>query len=249
MVKKLKEKDTVIIIPAFNEEASIVFVLKNLPRERLLEVIVVNNQSTDQTKKKALAYGALVIDEPQQGYGKACLKGIEKAYQYKPVNIAFIDADFSDNPSELELLLEELDKGYDLVIGSRTRGKAQPGSLLPQAIFGNWLATSLMRLFFGGHAFTDLGPFRIIKTKSLKTLKMVDKDFGWTVEMQAKALIQGLKCSEISVSYKQRIGVSKITGTLEGTLKAGYKILMTLFILWLKSKFSTDSSAASKSKS
>lgn len=231
------EADTVIVIPAFNEEASISYVLDDLPKDRLLAIIVVNNNSTDDTKKVAIRHGAQVILEETMGYGQACLTGIELAYTFNPKIIAFIDGDYSDFPVELPKLLAEIDKGMELVIGSRTRGDAEPGALLPQAIFGNWLATTLMKLFFKGQAFTDLGPFRAIKTEALKRIEMKDRDFGWTVEMQIKALIHNLKCSEISVGYKKRIGVSKITGTLKGTLRAGYKILGLIFYLKLRSFF------------
>ncbi len=231
------EADTVIIIPAYNEEASISYVLDDLPKDRLKAIIVVNNNSTDNTARVASDHGATVILEETMGYGQACLTGIEKALTYKPSIIAFVDGDYSDFPSELTRILEEIDKGADLVIGSRTRGGAEAGALLPQAVFGNWLATSLMRLFFKGLVFTDLGPFRAITTKALLEIQMKDRDFGWTVEMQIKALIHKLKCSEISVGYKKRIGVSKITGTLKGTVKAGYKILGLIFYLRLRSFF------------
>ena len=240
----MPQKDTLVIIPAFNEEDSIGLVLKNLPRQRVQAVIVVNNGSTDQTKQRALAHGALVVDEPRRGYGRACLTGIEKAYglESKASFIAFLDGDFSDDPRDLTSLLEEIDRGYDLVIGSRTQGGAQRGALLPQAIFGNWLATTIMKFFWSprGFFFTDLGPFRVMRATSLRELQMRDEDFGWTVEMQAKALLKGLKCSEICVSYKKRVGVSKITGTFKGSLRAGYKILKTLFALKISSYWSSQ---------
>jgi len=226
------KKDTVIIIPAYNEEASIALVLKDIPRDRIIEIILVDNASTDNTASIAQKNGAMVISCSQRGYGIACLSGIKKAYALNPANIVFLDADYSDHPQELPLLLDKIDCGYDLVIGSRTLGKSQKGALLPQAIFGNWLATNLMSLLLQGLKFSDLGPFRAIKTQALKQLKMQDQDFGWTIEMQAKALLQKLRCCEVSVSYRKRIGVSKITGTLKGTIAAGYKILKTLFTLW-----------------
>lgn len=223
-------KDTVLIIPALNEEDSLPLVLNDLPRERLLEIIVVDNGSVDATADRARAAGALVLSEPQRGYGKACLTGINYALKnFNFLNLAFIDGDYSDHPQELEDLLEQIDRGHDFVLGSRMLGKAEPGALLPQAIFGNWLATSLTRLFFGGFRFSDLGPFRVIKRKAYEQLEMQDENFGWTMEMQVKAICAGLKISEISVSYRQRVGVSKITGTLSGTFKAGYKILYTIF--------------------
>ncbi|RLA64664.1 MAG: glycosyltransferase family 2 protein [Epsilonproteobacteria bacterium] len=223
------KKDTVIIIPAFNEDQSIGLVLHHIPRSRIQEIIVVDNGSTDKTSKIAKDHGALVVRENQKGYGMACLKGIEAAKKYNPRNVVFIDADYSDNPKEMPLLLAELDKGADLVIGSRTLGKAEKGALLPQAIFGNWLATNLLYLFYRGKKFSDLGPFRAIRWDKLLQINMEDEDFGWTVEMQLKALIHNLDCREISVSYKKRIGVSKITGTMKGTFLAGYKILFIIF--------------------
>jgi glycosyltransferase involved in cell wall biosynthesis len=228
-------KNCVLIIPVYNEEKSIGKVLQEIPREELIEIIVVNNNSTDNTVTVAKSHGAVVVNEMKMGYGQACLTGIEHALKLNPSVIAFIDGDYSDNPSELKSLLEKIREGHELVIGSRVLGKAEKGALLPQAIFGNWLATRLMTLVFSGFKFTDLGPFRAITTSALRKLAMSDTDFGWTVEMQSKALIYDLSCAEISVSYKKRIGVSKITGTVKGTILAGYKILSTIFYLYLKS--------------
>lgn len=225
------KKDTVIIIPAFNEEKSIGKVLNSIPKERVIKVVVVNNNSTDKTEFMAKKYGALVIKEISRGYGFACLKGISLAKTFSPKYVAFLDGDFSDSPQDLRKLLKKADQGHDLVIGSRTQGKAETGALLPQAKFGNWLSTKLMKIFWKQSPFSDLGPFRIIRLKALEFLSMEDKTFGWTVEMQAKALMYGLKTAEVSVNYKKRIGVSKITGTLKGTILAGYKILFTLFKL------------------
>jgi len=228
-----KPKDTVIIIPSHNEENAIDLVLKELPKDRLLAIIVVDNNSSDATGEVAKKAGAIVIREARMGYGQACLSGIIKAREFSPQLIAFIDGDYSDNPGELILLLAEIDKGYDLVIGSRTLGKAEKGALLPQAIFGNWLATFLMKNLLGGFRFSDLGPFRVIRSSVLEHLGMSDKTFGWTVEMQGKAVKYDFACTEVSVSYKKRIGVSKITGTIKGTILAGHKILKTIFKLWL----------------
>ena len=235
------EKDTLVIIPAFNEESSLPLVLRDIPKERVREIIVVNNGSTDRTPEVAEENGATVLHESQKGYGKACLTGLTYAFKQNISNIAFLDGDYSDNPKELTLLLKEIDSGFDLVIGSRTLGKAEKDALLPQAIFGNFLATRLMKLFFGGFAFSDLGPFRIIRKNKLQELSMKDEDFGWTVEMQVKALIHQLSCTEVSVSYKKRIGVSKITGTIKGTFKAGHKILYTIFSLWHQTLFKKKS--------
>ncbi len=229
------KKDTVIIIPAFNEQESVSLVLKDIPMERVIKVIVVDNNSTDNTAEVAKASGALVVKETRKGYGSACLKGISQSHSLEPEIIVFLDADYSDHPNELTLLLAEIDGGNDMVIGCRNMGKAQPGALLPQAIFGNWLASKLTYLFFGGFQYNDLGPFRAIKYNSLQSLDMQDVDFGWTIEMQVKALIHKLKISQISVSYRKRIGVSKITGTIRGTILAGKKILQTIFVLKWKS--------------
>jgi len=230
-------KDTVVIIPVYNEEDSIGLVLDDIPLERIIKVIVVNNASTDSTVEKSQREFTEVVDQLQRGYGIACLKGIETIHKYNPKYVAFLDGDYSDSPQELTDLIQEIDKGYDLVIGSRVRGNNEPGALLPQAVFGNWLATRMMKYMLGGYEFTDLGPFRIIRYQSLIDIKMIDVDFGWTVEMQGKALINNLKCSEIPVSYKKRIGVSKITGTLKGTILAGHKIIFTILKIW-KNKLS-----------
>jgi glycosyltransferase involved in cell wall biosynthesis len=229
LLRSEMKKDTVIIIPAFNEDQSIGLVLGDIPRDRIQEIIVVDNASTDTTSKISIENGAIIVREEKRGYGRACLRGIEAVKKYNPTNVIFIDADYSDNPKEIPLFLNELDKGADLVIGSRTLGKVEKGSLLPQAIFGNWLATNLLHLFYKGKKFSDLGPFRGVRWDKLKLINMQDQDFGWTVEMQLKALIHNFNCKEVSVSYKKRIGVSKITGTLRGTFLAGYKILFIIF--------------------
>lgn len=225
----MAQLDVVVIIPAFNEENSINLVLNDLPQSRVSRVIVVNNGSTDQTAAVAKAAGAEVLYEPRKGYGQACLTGLARAYELNPDVIAFVDGDYSDYPGEITLLLDKISAGFDFVIGSRNLGKAEPGALLPQAKFGNWLSTTLMSLLFRGYKFSDLGPFRAIKTDKLKKLQMQDTNFGWTMEMQVKAIIHKLKCTEVSVSYRKRVGVSKITGTIKGTFSAGYKILYTLF--------------------
>ncbi len=217
-----------VIIPAFNEEKSIGLVLRDIPTSLVSEVIVVDNNSTDGTAKVARSHGATVLTETQKGYGNACLTGIHYAKTQEPGIVVFLDGDYSDFPNELPILLNEINTGSDLVIGSRVLGKAEPGALLPQARFGNLLAVSLIRWLFR-HKFTDLGPFRAIRWEKLMALEMADPNFGWTVEMQIKAVKIGLKISEVSVSYRKRIGVSKVTGTFSGTIKAGYKILSTIF--------------------
>ena len=224
-----------VIIPAYNEEGSIGKVIEDIPRDLVCEIVVVNNDSTDSTEERAANAGATVVRELQRGYGSACLKGIRYA-QSKPEDerpdiVVFIDGDYSDHPDEMAQIVRPIiDDGYDMVIGSRTLGNKEKGAMLPQAIFGNFLATNLIKLFYKVN-FTDLGPFRAIKFNKLLELDMIDTNFGWTVEMQVKAAKQGLRCTEIPVSYRKRIGTSKITGTLSGSVKAGYKILWTIFKL------------------
>jgi glycosyltransferase involved in cell wall biosynthesis len=222
-----------VIIPAHNEEDSIRYVLANIPKSLVREVIVCNNASTDNTAEVAREYGALVLDQPEMGYGNACLKGIEylknKPASEHPNVIVFLDGDYSDYPEEMPALIRPImEEDADLVIGSRVLGDMQRGSMMPQQIFGNWLATNLIRMFYGYH-FTDLGPFRAIKFSKLLELEMEDRDFGWTVEMQVKAARKRLKCKEVPVSYRRRIGVSKVSGTVRGSILAGHKILWTIF--------------------
>ena len=226
---------TYVIIPMLNEEDSIARVLNDLPR--VGQVIVVDNGSTDKSPAIAKEEGATVIHEPQRGYGKACLTGIahvdhELSELEEPEKservVVFIDGDYSDHPEELVTLVGPIAEGAaDFVVGSRSSGKRESGSMHFQAVFGNWLACSLMRLFWGAQ-FTDLGPFRAIRYTALKSLGMQDENFGWTVEMQIKAIQKGLVCLEVPVSYRCRIGSSKISGTISGTIRAGYKILYTI---------------------
>lgn len=225
--------NVLVIIPAFNEADSVGKVISDIPRNIVSEIIVVNNGSNDQTEKEARNAGATVLHEKQRGYGYACLKGIEyarsKPASEQPDILVFLDGDYSDFPQEIEQLVKPIiEEDLDMVIGSRKLGNREKGVMLPQAILGNALATSLIRCFYGAH-FTDLGPFRAIRFDKLLELDMQDKTFGWTVEMQVKAVKYGLKCCEVPVSYRKRIGVSKITGTLSGTIKAAYKILWTIF--------------------
>ncbi|MEZ0487841.1 glycosyltransferase family 2 protein [Fibrella aquatica] len=219
-----------VIIPAFNEENSVGNVIREIPMDIVAEVIVVNNNSNDQTAVQAAAAGATVLDEPRQGYGRACLRGIAYAHnrQQKPDIIVFLDADYSDYPAELVTVVAPiLAKDADLVIGSRALGQRQRGSMTPQQVFGNWLATRLIRLLYDVQ-FTDLGPFRAIRYSSLLAIDMQDTTYGWTVEMQVKAAKLGLRSVEVPVRYRRRIGHSKISGTLRGTVLAGYKILSTI---------------------
>jgi len=219
-----------VIIPAYNEEDSIGKVIADIP-QLVSEIIVVNNNSTDQTDIKAKQAGATVLLEKQKGYGYACLKGMEYISQQKdkPDIIVFLDGDYSDYPEQLiEVVSPIINQNIDLVIGTRNTNERQKNSMTPQQVFGNWLATTLMRLFFKS-TFTDLGPFRAIKYQKLLDLNMKDKTYGWTVEMQLKALKQKMSYTEIPVKYRERIGVSKVSGTLKGSIMAGYKILSWIF--------------------
>lgn len=215
-----------VIIPAYNEEQSVGKVIQCIPKPPVDTVIVVNNASSDRTAAIARQQGARVVDEPVRGYGQACLRGIREADGADIV--VFLDADFSDSPEEMTALIEPIVTGEaDLVIGSRTRGEREPGALPPHARFGNLLACFLIRHLFG-ERFTDLGPFRAIRKTSLDALGMRDADYGWTVEMQTRAAMMGLRCREVPVSYRKRIGQSKISGTFSGSVRAGTKILWTI---------------------
>jgi glycosyltransferase involved in cell wall biosynthesis len=218
-----------VVIPAFNEEASLPLVLTDIPRPPVRRIVVVDNNSTDRTAAVAEAGGATVVFEQTPGYGSACLAGLDHLRHHQPPGIVvFLDGDYSDHPDELPRVVAPiLEAQADLVIGSRALGEHEPGALLPQARAGNLVACVLIRMLYG-HRYTDLGPFRAIRWQALEQLEMSDPDFGWTAEMQVKALRRGLRVTEVSVSYRRRIGVSKITGTLKGTVMAGYKILWTV---------------------
>lgn len=219
-----------VIIPAYNEQDSIGFVLKDIP-DVVEEVIVVNNASTDNTEEVAQANGATVLKEERRGYGYACLKGMAHiaASQLKPDIVVFLDGDYSDYPEQLtEIVAPIIENDYDMVIGSRDKRFRESGSMTIPQVFGNWLATTLMSLFFGAK-FTDLGPFRAMKYTSLLALEMEDKTYGWTVEMQLKVLKRKMKYIEVPVKYRNRIGVSKVSGTVKGAIFAGFKILGWIF--------------------
>ena len=222
--------DIKVIIPAFNEADSIAHVIHELPKS-VSEIIVINNNSSDDTVKNAQNAGATVLTENRKGYGYACLKGMEYvASQSKaPDIIVFIDGDYSDYPEELDKVVAPiLEDDLDFVVGARKKSLREEGSMTPQQVFGNWLATFLMRVFFGAK-FTDLGPFRAIKYEKLKELKMEDKTYGWPVEMQLKILKKKMAYTEVPVRYKRRIGVSKVSGTVKGSIFAGIKILGWIF--------------------
>lgn len=219
-----------VIIPAFNEEDSIARVIKDIPKI-VDEIIVVSNNSTDKTEKNAKNAGATVLVEHKKGYGFACLKGLDYIANQinKPTIIVFLDGDYSDYPEQLNQIIQPIiDENIDFVVGSRVKNLREKGAMTPQQIFGNWLATNLMRVFFGAK-FTDLGPFRAIKYEKLVALNMTDKTYGWTVEMQLKVLKQKMSYKEIPVNYRNRIGVSKVSGTVKGSIFAGVKILSWIF--------------------
>ncbi len=219
-----------VIIPAFNEAESIPLVIREVP-ELVDEVIVVSNNSTDDTEQNARNAGATVLKEPRKGYGFACLKGMDyiSRQDIKPDIIVFLDGDYSDYPEEMHKILEPILQGdKDFVVGARIRKWREEGSMTFPQIFGNKLATTLMKLFFNSR-FTDLGPFRAIKYEKLLQLNMEDKTYGWTVEMQLKTLRQNLSYAEVPVHYKNRIGVSKVSGTIKGAIFAGVKILGWIF--------------------
>ncbi len=219
-----------VIIPAFNEQNSIGSVIHDIPKELVRDIIVVDNNSSDETSINAKNAGATVLKQPLQGYGNACLKGIEYVTQKKetPDVIVFLDADYSDFPQEMNLLLNKIWKGADMVIGNRVKEQREKGSMTIPQIFGNWLACNLMKIMYG-YQYRDLGPFRAIKFNKLMEIEMVDQTYGWTVEMQVKALKHKFNIQQVAMSYRKRIGQSKISGTIKGSGMAGYKIITTIF--------------------
>lgn len=217
-----------VVIPALNEERSLPLVLADIPHDMVAEVVVTDNGSSDRTAEVALAAGACVLHESERGYGAACLRGLAHLAERPegpPDIVVFLDADYSDHPEELPSLLRPILEGtHDLVIGSRLAGQRESGAMPAQSVWGNRLACFLMRWLFGAN-YTDLGPFRAIRWSALERLGMSDRNFGWTVEMQIKAVRYGLRVTEVPVSYRRRIGASKISGTIRGTILAGSKIL------------------------
>ncbi|WP_339789784.1 glycosyltransferase family 2 protein [uncultured Imperialibacter sp.] len=228
----MRQPNIKVIIPAFNEQNAVGMVIDEIPKALVSEIIVVDNGSTDDTFGQAQSRGATALREEKRGYGNACLCGMQRIASQvsdRPDIVVFLDGDHSDYPEEMYQLVQPIIDGKaDLVIGSRALGKKEKGSMTPQQIFGNWLATTLLRWFYGVQ-FTDLGPFRAVKYESLLRINMQDKTYGWTVEMQLKAAKLGMPTTEVPVNYRQRIGVSKVSGTVKGTFGAGYKILWTIF--------------------
>ena len=225
-----------VIIPALNEEKSISHVLDDIPSGLVRHIYVCDNGSSDRTAEVARLHGAIVLQELEKGYGAACLKAIHYIHSQPkeafPDIIVFIDADYSDFPEEIPKLIQPiLDHQAYLVIGSRVLGKAESGSLTFVQRFGNALSTHLIRWIYGYH-FTDLGPFRAIRFDTLVQMNMQDRNYGWTVEMQIRAAIMKIRSTEVPVDYKIRIGRSKVSGTIKGSVLAGYKILYTIFKMW-----------------
>jgi glycosyltransferase involved in cell wall biosynthesis len=231
----MKQKTTIdVLIPAWNEEKALPLVLADIPKAWVRQVIVCDNGSTDGTAAAARAAGAIVVSQPQRGYGNACLAGMRyleaMPASEQPEIVVFLDGDYSDYPEELPKVADPiLNDGKDMVIGSRHLGGMQPGAMTIPQRFGNWLAPRLIRSFYG-YRFSDLGPFRAIRWDALKRLDMRDRNFGWTVEMQVKAAKLKLDCAEVPVRYRKRAaGRSKVSGTLKGTVLAGWKIITTIF--------------------
>lgn len=227
----MKQADVRVIIPAFNEQNAVGLVLDEIPEGIVKEVIVVDNGSMDNTFEVAQSKGATALREENKGYGNACLKALNylTVKKLNPDIIVFLDGDHSDYPEELpKLITPILEDKADLVIGSRELGNREKGSMTFPQIFGNWLATTLIKALYGIR-FSDLGPFRAIRYTNLKDLQMSDKNFGWTVEMQIKAAKKKIRCTEVPVNYRHRIGVSKVSGTIKGSIMAGYKILYCIF--------------------
>lgn len=222
-----------VIIPAYNEEKSIPKVIAEIPNF-VRHIVVANNNSTDRTGAVAQEAGAIVVFEPQKGYGKACLTAMDwiKNQEIQPDIVVFLDGDYSDFPEEMTDLIQPILGGKaEMVIGSRALGQRESGSMTFPQIFGNCLATTMMR-YMQGARFSDLGPFRAIVWKRLLEINMIDQNFGWTIEMQIKAHKAGLNYSEVPVNYRKRIGVSKVSGTVKGVIGAGYKIIFTIFRYW-----------------
>nr|HAD50138.1 UDP-glucose--dolichyl-phosphate glucosyltransferase [Algoriphagus sp.] len=217
-----------VIIPAFNEEKSIAKVIQDIP-SWVRNIVVANNNSTDQTGYVAEQAGAVVVFEGQKGYGKACLTAMDwiRSQEIQPDIVVFLDGDYSDYPEEMTGLIQPIiNQQADMVIGSRAQGERESGSMTFPQVFGNWLATTMMK-YIQGAKFSDLGPFRAIVWQKLMDINMVDQDYGWTIEMQIKAHKAGLRYTEVPVRYRKRIGVSKVSGTVKGVFGAGYKIIYT----------------------
>jgi glycosyltransferase involved in cell wall biosynthesis len=233
----MKHKQTIdVLIPAWNEEKALPSVLADLPKNWVRQTIVCDNGSTDGTAQAAQANGAIVVSQPARGYGNACLAGMRYLQNLpaseQPDIVVFLDGDYADFPEELpNVVAPILNDDKDMVIGSRRLGGMEPGAMTFPQRFGNWLAPALIRVFYG-YRFSDLGPFRAIRWEKLQALGMRDQNFGWTVEMQVRAAKMKLECAEVPVRYRKRAaGHSKVSGTVRGTILAGWKIVTTIFKL------------------
>jgi glycosyltransferase involved in cell wall biosynthesis len=216
------------VIPALNEERALPYVLREIPRPPVRRVVVADNGSTDATAEVAVEHGAEVVHEPERGYGAACLRALAHLDLDPPDIVVFLDGDYSDHPDELPSLIQPILEGRaDVVIGSRATGRRERGALSPQQRVGNAIASTALGLLYGVR-YTDLGPFRAVRWETLEHLQMCDRNYGWTVEMQIKAARQRIPYCEVPVSYRRRIGVSKVSGTVRGSVYAGAKILWLL---------------------
>jgi glycosyltransferase involved in cell wall biosynthesis len=219
-----------LIIPALNEEPVIGQTLAAIPQSMYRLIVVADNGSTDRTAEIARAHGAMVVHEPERGYGAACLRAIA-AMPAEIEAVVFMQADLSEEPAEAQVLLDGLEHN-DMVLGSRTMGKVDSGALLPHQEFGNWLATAMIRVLYG-YRYSDLGPFRAIRRDALMKLNMRDRNYGWTIEMQVRALEEKLRILEVPIRYHNRLaGENKVSGNLKASLNAGYKIITTILKLW-----------------
>lgn len=236
MLKTMQKQRIDVLIPAWNEEKSLPLVLENLPKDWVRQVIVCDNGSTDRTAEVAKSAGAVVVSQPERGYGNACLAGMRYLNNLPPSEhpeiVVFLDGDYADFPEELPMVVAPiLNEGKDMVIGSRRLGGMEAGAMTVPQRFGNWLAPAMIRIFFG-YRFSDLGPFRAIRWNKLQAMGMRDKNFGWTVEMQVRAAKMKLNCAEVPVRYRKRAaGQSKVSGTIRGSVMAGWKIITTIFRL------------------
>ncbi len=216
-----------VVVPALDEEKALPEVLSAIPMDLVRRVVVADNGSRDRTAFVAREAGAIVVSEARRGYGWACLRALALLREEPPDVVVFLDGDRSDHPEEMHTLLREIESGADLVIGSRVRGVRERGALTPQQVVGNAVACVALRVVYGVR-FTDLGPFRAIRWAALERLSMSEPTYGWTVEMQIKAARKGLRCAEVPVSYRRRIGQSKVSGTVRGTVMASVTILSLL---------------------